>query len=127
MNSMNEIFEPTEKLLRAVLPNDVFWRNDGTLTSAAFKDHNGLSVDRLFNRSLQEGVDFIKSHLNGKVVWVTYQTCIDASAVVKYLPVQDNEFHSEIHRSNDTIELSKGQARQIARSATIITESYSYA
>ena len=45
---MDNKFTNTEKLYRAIYPPEVmemFWRKDGTLSSAAFADANGLSVD----------------------------------------------------------------------------------
>lgn len=46
---MDNTFPKSEKLYRAVYPPDkvaMFWRRDGSISSAAFADPNGLSVDR---------------------------------------------------------------------------------
>ena len=46
---MDNIFRIDEKLYRAVYPPevmDMFWKRDGSVSSAAFEDRNGLSVDR---------------------------------------------------------------------------------
>ena len=46
---MDDTFKLTEKLYRAVYPPevaDIFWKKDGTVSSAAFVDPKGLSVDR---------------------------------------------------------------------------------
>ena len=46
---MDNTFEPSEKLYRAVYPPeiaDIFWKRDGSISSAAFADPHGLSVDR---------------------------------------------------------------------------------
>ncbi len=50
---MVDEFNDDEKLYRAVYPPeifDLFWKKDGTLTSAAFRDKRGLSVERGFYR-----------------------------------------------------------------------------
>lgn len=45
---MNNIFSDYEKLYRAVSPESyiqMFWRKDGTVSSATFTDREGLSVE----------------------------------------------------------------------------------
>lgn len=120
---MDDYFEPTEKLFRAVLPEGIFWREDGTLTSAAFKDPNGLSVDRDGGRALKEAVSFLQHHLAGQIVWVTVADCNEVHALVRYLPVEDNIYHSEIHKDEQKKLLSKAQARSLASSAQLVIES----
>ena len=46
---MDNTFPNCEKLYRAVFPESymqMFWRKDGTVSSAAFTDKQGLSVER---------------------------------------------------------------------------------
>ena len=46
---MDNIFPKNEKLYRAVYPPEaaeLFWKADGSISSAAFADPKGLSVDR---------------------------------------------------------------------------------
>lgn len=46
---MNNTFSDCEKLYRAVFPTSyiqMFWKKDGTISSAAFSDREGLSVER---------------------------------------------------------------------------------
>ena len=120
---MDDYFEPTEKLFRAVLPEGIFWREDGTLTSAAFKDDNGLSVDREGGRSLAEAVAFIQQHLDGQIVWVAVSDCNAKKALVRYLPVEGNAYHSEIHRDEQRKRLSDSQAKYLSRAAQLVIES----
>ena len=127
MNFMDDSFILDEQLLRAVLPIDKYWKEDGSLSSAAFKDKKGLSVDRTGNRTLEESAAFIRSHLSGTIVWVTVQHCYEAKAAVYYLPLSNNIYHSEIHRDVSQKELSKGQARLLAKKATIISETFAIA
>lgn len=45
---MNNTFSDCEKLYRAVFPASyiqMFWKKDGTISSAAFSDREGLSVE----------------------------------------------------------------------------------
>ena len=46
---MGKDFTKNEKLYRAVYPpeiSEIYWRTDGTVSSAAFADPKGLSVDK---------------------------------------------------------------------------------
>ncbi len=112
---MDEHFLPTELLLRAVLPEGMFWKPDGTLSSAAFKDKEGLSVNRSGDKTLNEAVDIMKnSRLRGTIVYISVGDCYNENAVLKYLPTQKNIYHSEIHGSEERIILSNGQAKRLA-------------
>ncbi len=50
---MKEQFEAHEKMYRAAFPPGImplFWKENGEISSAAFKDKNGLSVERAGDR-----------------------------------------------------------------------------
>ena len=55
-------FDNSEVLYRAVLPFKDFWKEDGTVSSAAFKDSNGLSTDRSLNRPPDICIRFLDKH-----------------------------------------------------------------
>lgn len=117
---MNDDFYLEEKLYRAVLPNDIFWKNKyDKLSSAVFKDSKGLSVDRQMNRSDSDAIEFIANSKTGTIISVTCGNCNEAKALVRYLPVEGNEFHSEIHSNEEKKSLSGSQAKQLARVANI--------
>lgn len=118
---MDETFKNrNEKLIRAVLPREIFWHEDGTLSSAAFKDKKGLSVDRDGGRPIDEAVRYAESHLQGSMVYVTVGQCVAVQALVRYLPLSDNQFHSEIHQSEEKIVLSNSQARKLSLCARVV-------
>lgn len=123
---MDSIFQPTESLLRAVRPGGMYWKSNGSLSSAAFKDKAGLSVDRTGDRSLNDAVAFIRAHLKGTVVYVTVPECETANVKLFYLPLPDNEFHSEIHRDETRAELTTSQAKRLAAIAHIVPETEGY-
>lgn len=54
---MDSVFYNNEKLYRAILPIEPFKKSDGSISSAAFKDKNGLSVDK-------QMLDLIQKRLN---------------------------------------------------------------
>ena len=120
---MDNKFASTEKLYRAVYPPEVmemFWKKDGTLSSAAFSDANGLSVDRGYNRSDSEVVLDMTKRFTGRIVSLYVKNCLDIGAVVKYLPSKSNRYHSEIHGSESTALLSKSQRLFLAGRAVIV-------
>ncbi len=123
---MDEIFNKNEKLYRAVYPPELaemFWKRDGSLSSAAFADPKGLSVDRGNYRSDDEVVKDMKKRFTGRIISLYVKNCDDAGAVVKYLPSRSNKYHSEIHGSENTPLLSKSQRRFLAGKAVVITSS----
>lgn len=104
---MDNTFPNCEKLYRAVFPESymqMFWRKDGTVSSAAFTDKQGLSVER---------GDFREDEN------VTVEQCRDVDAVIKYKPSKRSEHHSEIHGSEEVPLLSKSQRKKLAERAKI--------
>ncbi|MCR4590355.1 MAG: hypothetical protein K5668_06015 [Lachnospiraceae bacterium] len=121
---MNDVFPPDEKLYRAVWPPeiaDIYWRKDGTLSSAAFADPKGLSVDRGDFRSDADVITDMNSRFTGRIVRLYVKSCMEAGAVILYLPSENNPYHSEIHGSPSAPLLSKHQRLQLARKAKIIS------
>ncbi len=121
---MDEKFGIDEKLYRAVWPPeiaDIFWKTDGTVSSAAFADPKGLSVDRGDYRDDREVIDSMRSRFSGHIISLYVKNCLDANALVLYCPSGSNPYHSEIHGNTSSIPLSKSQRRFLAKSAVILT------
>ena len=121
---MDKHFENTEKLYRAVYPPeiaDIYWKRDGSVSSAAFADPNGLSVVRGYFRTDAEVLADMRSRFRGHIFSLYVKNCTDAAATVLYLPSRVNPYHSEIHGSESTPLLSKSQRRYLAKCAEIIT------
>ena len=119
---MDDNFKNDEKLYRAVYPPDVidmFWKRDGSLSSAAFADARGLSVDRGYYRPDSKVIKDMQKRFSGCIVSLYVKNCLDAGAVVRYLPSKTNVYHSEIHGSSTTPLLSKSQRRFLASKAVI--------
>lgn len=122
---MDDNFRSDEKLYRAVYPPeiaDMFCKKDGSVSSAAFANPNGLSVDRGNYRSDKEVTSVMNQRFNGHIISLYVKNCIDIGAVVKYLPSRSNPYHSEIHGSHTTPLLSKSQRRFLAIRARILTQ-----
>lgn len=112
-------FVPDELLFRAV-PEIQWVAAENRVSSAAFKDSGGVSVDRQFERPEEDCVKLMLSREKFKnakaIVKVTVRDCIENNAKPVYSPTEDNEFHSEIHRIDGTITLSQGVANKLSRS-----------
>ena len=117
-NSIHAEFFEDELLYRAVRPS--YLRN-GRLSSAAFKDKNGLSVERGYHRPSKACVDNMRSFskLEGSIYSVSIENCKIAKAYVRYCPTK-NLFHSEIHGSETEITLDDAQALILSRSAKFV-------
>ena len=121
---MDNTFNNTEKLYRAVYPPevaDIFWKKDGSISSAAFADPKGLSVDRGNYRPDAEVLESLRKKFNGHIISLYVKNCVDTGAVVIYSPSKTNPYHSEIHGNEKTILLSKSQRRFLAQKAVILT------
>ena len=120
---MADDFAENEKLYRAVYPlevSDMFWKKDGTVSSAAFADPKGVSVDRGDGRDDVTVVKDMKKRFVGSIVRLYVKNCVEIGAKVKYVPSKNNPYHSEIHGSEKTVLLSKSQRRHLAKKAIIL-------
>lgn len=116
---MDNTFAEDERLFRAVIPDNMYWK-DGRPTSAAFKtrETDGLSTDRQGERTVEEAVAYLHSHLKGSAVSVTYNDCCCAGVDVVYSPVSTPEDDNPYHTLLQGIK-TKGQARALAQQCMI--------
>lgn len=122
MNFMNVEFKDDEKLYRAVYPPEnksIFWKMDGTLSSAAFKDPHGLSVERGNYRSDSDVIADMKKYFTGCIVSVFVEQCRIVNAYVEYKPTDRSVYHSEIHRNKEILLLSSSQCKFLSEHAKI--------
>ncbi len=120
---MNNTFDAREKLYRAVYPPEImeiFWKRDGSISSAAFADPKGLSVDRGDSRTDDDVVTDMQQRFHGHILSLYVKNCLDIGAVVRYQPSKQNPYHSEIHGSEKTPLLSKTQRRFLANKSVIV-------
>ena len=119
MISTDQHIEARDILLRSVWPADRrpdFW-NGKRLVSSAFKDPKGLSVSRVFNRSLEEAVDWMRENLTGPVFSISVISCNEVNALIVNIPSTFVPYHYEIHGGENSVLLSDEQALFLARSA----------
>lgn len=122
---MDASFDEKEALLRAVWPPDRrpdFWVN-GRLSSAAFKDKRGLSVDRTADRTPEDTAAFMRARgFQGPIVSLPVPLCRAAQACLVYRPSAENIYHSEVHGSGTEVMLDDVQALLLARGAVTVCE-----
>ena len=119
---MDNTFPNCAKLYRAVFPESymqMFWRKDGTVSSAAFTDKQGLSVERGDFREDENVIEEMRKFFHGCIISLTVEQCRDVDAVIKYKPSKRSEHHSEIHGSEEVPLLSKSQRKKLAERAKI--------
>ena len=90
-------------------------------SSATYKDSKGVSVDRDNFRQEKECLDFL---LSKKVFFavckVQTKEVRELNAITKYLPVDDNEFHSEIHDSEERIQMRGKKPKKIRDASEVV-------
>ena len=75
---MKEQFEINEMLYRAVYPPEImpmFWKENGELSSAVFKDKKGLSVERAGDRDEKTTLTQMRMFFYGTIVGVLAGDC----------------------------------------------------
>lgn len=120
-------FKDDEKLFRAVWPESnfpLYWKEDGTLSSAALRDKKGLSVERAAERCDSEALKVVCASFEGHVVSFTVGQCNEVNALVVPKPTKRSSYHTEIHGSQESKLLTKAQARHLARNAIVEVKRY---
>ncbi len=109
-------FDLNENLFRAV-PDAQYDFTEDRVSSAAFKDSLGASVDRQGGRSIEECKNLILSREKFKnskaIVHFTVEYCRSHGGEPHYDPVPDNSFHSIITRPDGTAHLTRGTAKRL--------------
>jgi len=119
-------FYDSETALRGVKNKPDFWDIEKNRpTSAVFKDSKGLSVNRTGENKKYYiiSLETLKTNLGENiraVAEVNCGDCKDLEVYLKYCPLRDNIYHSEIHRSENQILLSKQQAKKLAELCKIV-------
>lgn len=115
---MDEHFDNNEKLYRAVKPEGIYHKDDGSLSSAAFKSSNGCSVDRADGRSDVEAAKFMLASLSGDIYRIGVDNCLEKDIYVKYEPIEGiNPYHSGLYRNEGLNDMTNSQCKFLSRVA----------
>jgi hypothetical protein len=113
---MDQHFPDDEKLYRAVFPAFLLVKENGKVSSAAFKDKRGMSVlrgdgrdDTAVDEELHRKLGFDK-----KTAVFTAFHCRQVEAVPIYKPSSMSKYHSEVHGSCTEKVLNSVQRKHLA-------------
>lgn len=121
---MPDVFAPNiandEYLYRGIIELNWDFENNRP-SSATFKDSKGVSVDRDNFRQEQDCIEFLitKNDFFG-ICKVQMQKVKEFNAIAKYLPVQNNLYHSEIHDSIERIQLKGSKPKKIRDASMVV-------
>ena len=110
-------FKNNESLLRGVNINPDFWDDEENRpTSAVFKDNKGVSVNRTGENKeyYEKSLNCLKKNIGERlrsVAELETDFCMELGLHLKYCPIKDNIYHSEIHKSENEVLLSKSIAK----------------
>lgn len=118
------INEPKEVLYRKIHSKQ-FNENSKEISSAAFKDKKGCSVNKLAGRNENDIISYYKTkwetpYKMKAIVKITVQECLDIPTYPVNKPTCNNRFHAEIHDSACQIEISQIKARLLAKKVKIV-------
>jgi hypothetical protein len=125
MNFSNE-FKNGETLLRGIHIKPDFWNSEKNRpSSAAFKDSRGLSVNRTGENKkyYKESLECLKNNLGERLkaaAEINADFCLDLGLFLKYCPMSDNIYHSEIHKSENEPLLTKSTAKKLSEACKLI-------
>lgn len=118
---LDEVINPLENLFRAFIA--IWWNSESnTLSSAAFKDSTGVSVDRQSIRTIEESAITLrkrKASYSG-VVYISCEEVKNAGGIAKYDAVEGNEYHSLILKPDESFPLSSSTAKRISRLSKLV-------
>lgn len=121
---MDKTIKPEERLYRAVLPSILWDDEEGRFSTALFKDKNGASVDRQGNRNEATICSDFRNKFKGKdlkgVVYVYAEFCNELPSYLVYKPLEDDDYHSEIHDSENKKLLSKSKLKKLAQNCKMV-------
>jgi hypothetical protein len=119
-NELNPIIEDSEFLYRGIIED--FWDyNHNRPSSAIFKDSKGVSVDRDAKRNENDCIDFLKLKKNFFAICKVQAKIVrEENAMIKYLPEIDNIYHSEIHDSEERVQMRGSKPKKIRDNSIVV-------
>lgn len=133
---MNNTSRECKFVVRRIRNKPIFFK-DGRPSSALFKDSKGVSVDKDEGRTKEEIIkeeenlhkfynstnDSIENEMQLKaIISVTKETCDNHAVQIIDSPLEENKHHALLQKSETIVELTKGQAKALAKSAEVLKE-----
>lgn len=118
-------FDANEKFYRAVKPEGIYIKSDGSISSAAFKDSNGCSVDYGCGRTDKEAANFMLKKLSGNVYYFYFNNCLERDIFVNYEPVSEssgdaNPYHCCLYKNSSLERMTSSQCKYLATIANMV-------
>jgi|GEM_PF-540087 len=109
-----------EYLYRGVVLNNWDLINN-RISSAAFKDTGGASVDRDGGREESECIKNLLQVKDFKAICkIKAEIVRSYGAIILYKPIKSNIFHSEIHDSTERIQMRGSKPDKLRRSSLLV-------
>jgi len=117
---LNNPINDNEFLYRGIIEINWDFQNNRP-SSATFKDSKGVSVDREADRTEKECIDFLKSSKDFfSICKVKAESVRNRNAIIKYLPVENNIYHSEIHDSEERVQMRGSKPKRIRDESMVV-------
>lgn len=119
-NQINPIIDNNEFLYRGIIEH--FWDFENNRPSSAiFKDSKGVSVDRDIARNENDCVEFLQSKKDFFAICkIQTKKVRELDAIAKYLPVEGNIYHSEIHDSESRVQMRGSKPKKLRGNCVVV-------
>mgnify|MGYP007037379903 CR=1 FL=1 len=119
-NHINPVIDNTEFLYRGIIKQ--FWNFENNRPSSAiFKDSKGVSVDRDYARNENDCVEFLQSRIDFFAICkIQTEKVRELNAIAKYIPVEDNIYHSEIHESESIAQMRGSKPTKLRDNSVVV-------
>ena len=99
-----------------------FWDFENNRPSSAiFKDSKGVSVDRDNYRNEKDCVEFLQTKKDFYAICKIQTVKVrELNAIATYLPVEDNVYHSEIHDSDERVQMKGSKPRKLRAESVVV-------
>lgn len=115
------IIKNEEFLYRRIIKNPNFWKADlNRHSSAAFKQSNGLSVDRQLNRDELKVIESIQKDSLKAISSISCKNCRSIPTYPNYDPLENNIYHAEIYGTPNNRNLTQSQYKKLSNLANPI-------
>lgn len=133
---MNDTSRECKFMVRRIRNKPIFFK-DGRPSSALFKDSKGVSVDKDAGRTKEEIIkeeEKLHKFYNSKngiiedekqlkaIISVEKEVCDNLEVQIIDSPLVENKYHALLQKSETIVELTKGQAKALAKSAEVLKE-----
>lgn len=117
---LHPIVDDSEFLYRGIIEVNWDFENDRP-SSATFKDSFGVSVDRDNWRKEADCIEFLlKKKGFFSICKIKTGKVRALNALVKYLPANDNIYHTEIHDSEERAQMKGSKPKKIRDLAEVV-------